>query len=358
MTALPERDHTFTVERLGAADADRWDAYVHSHPASTTYHRYAWREIFGETFGYRSFYLLARDAVGTAMGCLPLFLVRSPFGRRLVAVPFRDRGGILWSHESAFHAILEEVRDIAAQERASFVELKSITDDYPMPPGMHKHLYWLRSAVDLRGLDADLLWKKIGSKTRNMIRQAGEASLTFRDLTGDPRAFAIWHDLHLITQRRQGLPPFPRVFFRRMIRSLREENGVRVFAVYRAGEPVSATIVLLHGGTGIYGYSGSSKAAQQYRPNDFMLFNVMKWLLENRYREFDLGSDAPAQESLLFFKRKWLGVQTPIPVYVLGDADFSLADSSHSRYDLARRVFQHLPLPVLRATGALTRFFG
>jgi serine/alanine adding enzyme len=355
-------DATLAIERITAASAAEWDNYVQNHQQSTTYHRYAWRTIFGDAFGYRSFYVVVRDAQKDIVGCLPLFLVASPFGRRLVAVPFRDRGGILWNSEPAFESLIREAERIAAETHASFVELKS-TGDYPATLeeilGLRKHLYWIRSVVPLLTLDADALWKRIGPKTRNMIRQAEQSALEFRDLTDDSGGAAAWYTLHLTTQKRQGLPPFPLRFFRSMIEMLRAESGVRLFGVFHGPKLIAATIVLLHRGTAIYGYSASSKAAQQFRPNDFMLFHVMKWLLSNRYEEFDLGSDAPSQDSLLFFKRKWLAEQTPAPVYVLGSADFSLSDSSHARYRIIRRAFQYIPTPLLRAIGNFaTRMFG
>ncbi len=350
------------VERIGDASAAEWDAYVLAHPGSTVYHRYAWRAIFGESFGYRSFYLVARDETGAVAGCLPLFLVRSPFSKRLVAVPFRDRGGLLWSGDAAFRALASEARTIAAETGAAFSEFKSI-ETYPAAlrdeAGMQEHVYWVRSSIDLRPLNRELLWKKLGAKTRNMLRQAEEAALELRDLTFDDRGAAVWYRLYLGTQQRMGLPPFPLSFFRRMIAGLREQQAAKLFVVMRHGEPLAATIVLLHGRTGIYGYSASAKTGQTHRPNDFMLYSVMTRLLDDGFEEFDLGSDAPAQESLLFFKRKWLAVQSPIPTYVSGAPDFAASDSSHPRYRLVRRVFQHIPRPFLQAIGtAATRFFG
>ena len=350
------------VERIGVAGAAEWDTYVLAHPDSTVYHRYAWRSIFGESFGYRSFYLMARDERGAVSGVLPLFLVRSPFSKRLVAVPFRDRGGLLWSGDEAFTALAAEARKIAVETGAAFSEFKSIVS-YPTAlrdgAGMQEHVYWVRSSVDLKPLDRELLWKKLGAKTRNMIRQAEEASLELRDLTFAEHGPALWYSLYLDTQKRMGLPPFPLAFFRRMLTGLRDESAAKLFAVMRGDEPLAATIVLLHRRVGIYGYSASAKAGQAHRPNDFMLYGVMTRLLDEQFEEFDLGSDAPAQESLLFFKRKWLATQSPIPTYISGAPDFAASDSSHPRYRLVRRVFQHIPRPLLRAIGtATTRFFG
>lgn len=351
-----------SVEEIAPGDpSGEWRRYVQSHPLSTVYHAFGWRRVFGETFRYRSWYLVARDSSGV-VGCLPLFLVRSPIGRRLVSVPFRDRGGPLWSTPSAFSALIEGARRIAGEERASSVELKTVThypDDLSNHSGLTEHRYWVRSVVDLRPLNADILRERIGPKTRNMIRQAEAAGLAFRDETGEGNALRTWYTLFVETQKRHGLPPFPPTFFQSMFEELTPDGDARLFVVRRGGEALAATIILLHKQTAIYGYSASAEGSQIFRPNDFMLFYAIGWLMEHRYDEFDLGSDAPGQQTLLFFKNKWLAVQSVIPLYTLGRYHRAESDSSDARYRVVRKAFRYLPSPLLRLVGAATaRFFG
>jgi hypothetical protein len=90
-----------------------------------------------------------------------------------------------------------------------------------------------------------------------------------------------------------------------------------------------------------------------------MLFSVIRWLLGNGYDTFDLGSDSPTQESLLFFKRKWLAIQAPVPIYGFEGDDHAITDSSDPRYAFARKAFALLPTGVLDKTGSmLTKYFG
>lgn len=350
------------VETVESGAVEEWQQYVATEPESTVYHSFGWRRIFEESFGYRSWYLMARDESGAIAGCLPLFLVTSPAARRLVAVPFRDRGGLLWRSSEAFHALIEAARTIATEMRAAYIEIKSVTsypDDLIRQAELDVHHYWIRSTVDLRDLDVDSFWRRIGAKTRNMIRQAESAGLTFADETFTPSAVATWYALFLATQKRQGLPPFPRRFFATMFDELAKSQELRLFVVRHGGEPIAGTLVLLHMRVGIYGYSASSDSGRAHRPNDLMLFNTARWLMENGYQEFDLGSDSPRQESLLFFKRKWLAEQRPVPLYTAGRHTMSHSDSSDARYRVIRRAFQHLPTPLLRFVGAATcRYFG
>lgn len=338
-----------------------WDAYVDGHPEATPYHRRAWCTIFGEGLGYRSFLLLARNASGTPQGVLPLYLVDSPWRRRFVAVPFRDRGGPLWDSDEALECLIFHAKDLAREHRARSVVLKSLRP-FPEATAQHQGLtranYWIRSVMALGDLDEATLWKRVGAKNRNMIRQGRQHGLECRVSTGAPDAASRWHSLHLATQRRLGIPPFPRRFFESMLRELGPSGGVELLEVTRQEDLCAATLLLVHGDTCIYGYSASTEEGQRTRANDLMLFEAIKLALGKGLKHFDLGSDSPRQESLLFFKSKWGAIQAPIPIYTTGE-DVAMSDSSQGRYALARTVLRRLPPALLDAVGRhLTRHLG
>src|SRR5687767_12887322 len=79
-----------------------WQDYGVRTKTSTCYHGRAWRHVFQGAFGYRSHCLAALDdRTGRIRGILPLYVVRGLTGAvRLVAVPFRDRGGIVCDDEA------------------------------------------------------------------------------------------------------------------------------------------------------------------------------------------------------------------------------------------------------------------
>jgi hypothetical protein len=346
----------------GGADGEDWEAYVKSQPAGTVYHRLAWRRIFGEGLGYPGWMLLARDQHGAVAGALPLYLVRGLRGRKLVAVPFRDRGGVLWDCPEAFVALVGEARRIGAEHGARAVQLKSI-EPYPGELARQMELvetrYWVNSRVDLARYAGGDLLEGLGQKVRNMVRQASRQGLQAAVVEPDARGRDEWYDLHLRTQRKLGLPPFPFDFFRLMLDGLGTAGALRLCVVREGEKAVAACILLLHGRTAIYGYSASDPERQHSRPSDLMLYTAMQWLAVQGYAVFDLGSDAPSQEGLLFFKRKWLAAQASIPSYASGEVDAELSDSSAPRYRLARAALRFMPLPVLGSVASrFVRYFG
>lgn len=345
-----------------AYDAADMRKYVESRPEATVYHLPQWRNIFRDGLGYRSFNLESKGSDGAMNGCLTLYLVRGLFSCRLVAVPFRDRGGPLWSSPAALDELMTSALAVARQEGARVVSLKTVPafdDDVAAAHGFLRHDHWIRSVVDLQQLDGDGYFRAIGPKTRNMIRQSERAGLTLEVPEAPLEKLADWHALHLATQQELGVPPFPRRFFAAMFRELAPSGNLRLFLVRRDDKILAASVVFRHGDTAIYGYSASAPDGRQHRPNDFMLFNIITWARQQGLRFFDLGSDSPSQESLLFFKKKWLAEQQPIPTYVHGAGPTALNDSSDSKYASARNVVRRLPRPMYGALGRLvTPYFG
>ena len=346
------------IEAEKGSDLADWDAYVRAHPASTIYHLSAWRRIFGEGFGYRAWLMTARATNGTIRGALPLYLVRGLAARRLVAVPFRDRGGPLFDDAAALDALLAHAQGLAREQRAALI-LKALV---PLPEveGLKPLVradHWTNSRMAVSGLDRKALWERVGGKNRNMVRQAEQGGLQAVLATAEGDAATRWHRLHRETQHRLGIPAFPLAFFSAMLEALRPAGGIELLEVRKDGLPIAATLLLVHGDTCVYGYSASSAQGQRARATALMLFEALVHAAQRGLAWFDFGSDSPAQESLLFFKRKWGAEQRRIPMYASGNA--AVSDSSDARYAFARGVFRALPEALASWIGArVVKRFG
>jgi len=359
MPVVSAPEHARSSTRVIDATEPAWSGFVNAHPGATAYHSWHWRGIFERSFGYRSWYLLAADDdTGAITGALPLFLVTSPFGRRLVAVPFRDRGGLLWTRDAAFTELVAEARRIASKVGATTIELKS-TEPYPAAAaaaaGLRERFYWIRSLVHLSEFASVPLWERLGAKRRSPIRQAQDAGMVCEDGGADADA---WYDLHLRTQQRLGLPPFPRRFFRTLLETLVPRGAARLLLARRGSAILAATILLEHHNDVLYGYAASTSEGQRQAAGDLVLYSALDAAIAAGRETFDMGSDAPLQEGLLFFKKRWFAVQAPIPTYTLGADSAGVSDSSSPRYRLLRKGFEHLPRPVLRLAGEATKYFG
>ena len=336
-----------------------WNDFVARHPAATPYHSLQWRHVLEASFGYRGWSLMAVDPnTRQATGVLPLFLVKAPFGRRLVAVPFRDRGGPLWNDDASFAALIGEAKRIAADVGAGAIELKTV-DPYPTDlvatAGLDERRYWIRSVIPLAQFSTQTLDERLGAKRRSPIRQAQDSGIACSDAGTDTQ---VWYDLHLQTQQRLGLPPFPFKFFRNLLDTLVPSGGAQLLVARHHGRALAATILLRHRNDVIYGYAASSAEGQRRAATDVVLHSALSSAIAEGRASFDMGSDAPSQSGLLFFKKRWFAEQSGIPTYRIGSAAPGEADSSAPRYRLLRKGFEYLPRPVLRMTAGVTKYFG
>ncbi len=117
------------IEALTPEKASSWDEYVSCHPQGTLYHLSGWRDVIRETYGHRSFYLMAvkidsslptngsrQETPESVAGILPLVSMKHfLFGNRLVSIPFFDLGGIIADDRETEKALLSEAEKLGKQ---------------------------------------------------------------------------------------------------------------------------------------------------------------------------------------------------------------------------------------------------
>ena len=345
-----------TTAPVSDQDWREWDEFVRRHPDASIYHLSDWARILKRAFGYVTKSLAIREGDGRIVAVVPLFEVRAFASRRLVAVPFRDRGGVLGTSPESERAAYIAARKAVSDTGASSVVLKSCTavnEDMARAEGFSVSKYWVHSVMPLRKGD---LWKRVGKKNRNMVRQGEKHGLTFEWRRG-PEHTEVWHQLHRATQSRLGVPVFPRVLFEAMLDEGRE--WARFLVILSPEGPVAGGLFFDFAGCYVYGYSASTSLGQEVRANDLMLFEALREAERSGAHSFDFGSDSPKQESLLAFKQKWGALQSLTTVLSIPGSNEERNDSSAGLYSLARGVGRLLPAPLWAAlTSPLVRKLG
>ncbi|MGH9795840.1 MAG: GNAT family N-acetyltransferase [Candidatus Acidiferrales bacterium] len=353
--AAREYDRELTVDLLQPQDEPAWEAFVASHAAASVYHTLAWKKITEEGLGHRALYIKASDAAGTIRGVLPLFLVSGLYGRRLVSVPMRDRAGIVAEDSAAAAALLRRAIELTRELQCQYLEIRSlqgIPGDLAGTLGFRRNTDWVTTQIDLApGRDA--LWKALD---KNAIRWAiGKAERQgLRFVVDDSEAaLHLFYALFCRTRHAMGIPVFPRKFFVAMWRHLIRSGGGKLFLVYHQDVPVHAMICFASKATFIPAYAAPQNRWRKQYPSEFMIWNSIRWAVENGFRAYDFGADSFRQEGLLFFKRKWGGLHHRM------NYDFFLHrarklpefDSSSPFYRGVRKCWSWLPEPLSVSLG-------
>lgn len=344
-----------TVDLLRPEEEPTWDAFVDSHPDATIYHTLAWKRVTEEGLGHRPFYLRARDASGKWVGVLPLFLVTGLFGRRLVSMPMRDRGGVLASSPAAISRLIRRAALLREELDCDYLELRSLFE----LPGPVAEDFLLRCSTDWLctrsklPADPDALWKSMPrTSVRGPVRKAMQAGVGI-EVGYTERDFSIFYDMFVRTRSSMGIPPFPVELFMAIRRNLAPSGQVHLLLAQRNRRPIGGMINLIYKKTVIGGYAAPQKDCLQYAPSEVVVWHCLEWACRSGFDWYDHGSDSRYQPGLLRFKQKWGGTQTPMKYYYLiNRGSLPNLDSSTGRYRLARRVWAALPLSVSKRLGS------
>ncbi len=338
MSDMPPHARAFTNE-----DSAAWDEYVQNHPHGTPFHLTAWRRFLVATYGYEPVYLLAESG-GRLAGVLPLFQVNSFLtGKALISVPFAVYGGILAGSDDAKAALAEAAAELGRGRGVQYVELRN--SDPNQSGGFAPVTRYVSFRQGIDKSEEELL-AGIPRKTRRMVRKALQHNYATRRV----RSLESFFDLYSANLRRLGTPCFPRRHFENLLEEFGEMIDVREISL--DGRVVAAVLTFRYQDELHPYYGASDPAFNSFAPNNYMYFDLMRWGAGNGYRRFDFGRSKKGSGSF-DFKAHWGMEVVDLPYEMLLVKGRSLPDLSpaNPRFQLAIKVWQHVPLPITRAIG-------
>lgn len=138
--------------------------------------------------------------------------------------------------------------------------------------------------IDLSSQDEDEIFESFSSKGRYNIRKSIRAGIKTICKT-DEESLDIFYELTKIMAERQGIGHRPKDYYQRLIKYL---NG-EIFVSYFEDKALSASLLIPYGNKVYYLYAASSNEMRNKMPNYNMIWEEIKWCLENGYDYLDLG---------------------------------------------------------------------
>jgi FemAB-related protein (PEP-CTERM system-associated) len=337
---------TLNVRQFEDSDAPRWDEFVLGHPHGSPFHLTAWKRSIEETFGYRSFCLVAEE--GERMqGVLPLFLTRSLLtGKALISSPFAVYGGALAGSPEAAGTLRDKVAALGRSLGVEYVELRNFSPQQRL--GFQRVDRYATFLQEL-GPDEQSILEAIPRKTRAAVRKSFRYELSM-ETAASPGAFI---DLYTGNLGRLGTPAFPERHFTNLLRNFGSLADVR--EVRFEGRVVAAVLTFYFRDRVMPYYGASDPAANEVQPNNFMYFDLMRWGRRNGYRVFDFGRSKKEGSGSYDFKAHWGMELRELPYEILLVKRKSLPNVSpnNPKFSLFIRAWQKLPVPVARRLGPL-----
>lgn len=331
----------------------QWDRFVDSIQGSTFYHQSSWFKILEDVFGYRQVGFIQLDGK-EIVGGLPLFKVRKLVSSGIVSSPFRDRGGVLCLPDSPRRFLLGHAAHHFC-DRAKYILVKQfheLNDADFNNLNYIKNNDWVTTRTALNQ-PVDSIWKKLKNNAQGPVKQAKKKGMAVRSAES-VRAMDVFYDIFSVNRMNLGIPTFPKSFFKSLWQQMYPAQKIRLVLAEKSGKAVAGILLLLHQDTVIDGYAASLPQYRDYRANDLLVWESIKWASENGYQYFDFGADSIHQKNLLAFKKKWNGQHKKVIYYYYTKSrKIPNLDSSSSRYELPRKIMKKLPPAVYRNVSRL-----
>jgi FemAB-related protein (PEP-CTERM system-associated) len=328
-----------TAEPFKSADASHWDAYVDAHAEAHFGQRSAWRQLAEEFFPVRARWWLARDPAGRIVGILPVF--------RSKGTLFSAPGGMWADTPEAAATLLARARAEIEQDGLRWLELR----DQPVEwPGLVTNLEHVTLVLDLEASE-EAQWAAFDAKLRNQIRKAEKSGLRCERGAAHLGAF---HRVFTENMRDLGTPAMESAYFRRALELF--GDAAEVLVAYREDVPMGGMFVVQQGTTLHDPWASSLRRYFALCPNPLVYWEAIRMAIARGARRFDFGR-SQAGSGTYRFKTQFGATPRPLYYqYALGRAGRipTLADQKAS-FDLAVRLWQHLPLPLARAIGPRVR---
>jgi len=348
-----------TIETLDPITDPRWAQFVGTHPGATAFHTPAWFRALRDTYGYRPVVMaqLSGDSIASGVaGCV----VRSALtGKRLVAIPFADHGGILAAGADSATELAVALRACAERHGCGHVELRALPGDdinaieaAGFGPAFHGTLHEL----DLAPTPEQLFRAFHKSSIVRKIRKAEKEKLAYESGDSDVLLDAFYR-LTIETRRKHRLPPQPRAWFRNLLDAF--GGRAKLHVARSEGHAVAAIFTLALGDRYIYKYGCSDTAQTNLGGTPMVFWRAIREAKEQGFRVFDMGRTELHHEGLATFKERWGAEPKPLWYYRAPAPDTVDEGRDGRLMRFAMPVFERLPDSVLVGIGrALYRHMG
>ena len=321
-----------------------WNDYVNNNPAATIYHRIEWLELIQRSHGHEGLYFTARDTEQKIVGILPLIHLQSfLFGNFMVSMPYFNYGGAIANHPLIEQQLMSAATMYAKKRGVSHIEYR---DDIPredLPVRTDK----VNMILNLPA-HSDKLWAQFTSKLRAQIRRPQKENPNI--FFGGEELLNDFYTVFARNMRDLGTPVYDKSFFKNILHGFSEHSTIAVIRM--ENQPVAAAFLLGYNDILEIPWASTIKDVNHLSMNMLLYWEVLKFAIENRYRQFDFGRSS--KDSGTFrFKQQW-GAK-PKQLYwhywLAENTEMPRLNPDNPKYALAIGIWKKIPVFITKRLG-------
>lgn len=307
----------YTIEPVTPQNQDEWEAILQQCPQTTAFQSLAWRDALASAFKQLTpVYLLIKEK-DSVIGGIPAFVFQPIPGIRLWhSMPWNLFGGIHLMHSVDVNPeTLITAIETAAVENG-WCEIRwTLTPEHTATYGNFftesgyertDHFTHLLKTSE----NVDTLWHAYNKRVRGAVRKAEKSGVTVTD-TDSEDALSTFYDMYLMTVKRLGGTPKPRVLMQTL---LQRKIAKLAIATYR-GTIIAGLLYLCFNKTVTLWCEASVPAFLKYRPNNAIFHHIITQACHEKYEWVDFGASPSESTGLIAHKEQYRAVRTNFASY-------------------------------------------
>lgn len=336
-----------TIYSIDPLRDERWPEFVERHSRASVFHSRGWLEALWRAYGYEPV-VLTTTPPGSALknGLVFCYVESWITGRRLVSLPFSDHCEPLLEEAQELHRLFSHVESVRKKHGWKYIEVRPLTA-LAQTHGFQVSETFCFHRLNLTRPSDELFHSFHKNCIQRKIRRAEREALTYEQGRSHLLLRKFYH-LMFLTRRRHGLPPQPFSWFQNLAECL--GNRFQIHLASKEDQPVASIITLSHRTTLYYKYGCSDTRFNNLGGVPFLFWKAIRAAKQDGLLEFDLGRCDLSNPGLITFKDRW-GTDRSLLAYYRFPASTASRGSSAWTTKLASYVFEHMPDPVLMATG-------
>ena len=273
-------------------DKNRWNGYCEKHVSLPPLSRLEWKDILKNSYGVKSFPILAFDDKDKVCGILPVYEIKDYSGRSNI---YSLKFGLVADNSQVAESLVKYANQLAQERNATKMTISSGFTQYEL-----KEIYTTTKTVLLDILPSeDEMWQKIRGKARNMVKKARKDGIIIEQGLENLEEFYSVYSSRML---QKGVRIHSLNYFQNMVEHL--DDKTQLFIARKDGDIVGGMFLIFAGDTGAYIYGGSL-VNRGTSPNQLLLWDMVCFCISNRIKYLDLGESV--EGSGVYNFKIWFG---------------------------------------------------
>jgi len=312
------------------------------------FHSSTWAKSLSETYKFEPLYFAVFSDKRFA-ALVPFMDITSILtGKRGVSLPFTDFCEPIFEEGTRFREFFDFIINYGRGRDWKFIEIRGakhfFQEEIP-------YISYYTHNLNLLS-DEDHLFASFSDSTRRNIRKANQSSVTLGIRTSMD-SMKIFYRLHALTRKYHGLPPQPFIFFQKIYEYIILKQMGFVATASINNKVIAASVFFIFGEKAIFKYGASDRKYLQFRPNNLLFWETIKWLKQNGYKDLSFGRTDIENQGLRKFKLAFGTEEETINYYRYNIEETRFTKNQQESTGYANRLLKKMPTPLLQIIGSL-----